>query len=54
MFSDLKSTLTPNTQLCIAVDITLPEECIKTYSVAQWKQKSPDLHKRPAIFIIQK
>lgn len=54
MFSDLKSTLTPNTQLCIAVDITLPEEYIKTYSVAQWKQESPDLHKRPAIFIIQK
>lgn len=54
MFTDLKSTLTPNTQLCIAVDITLPEEYIKTYSVAEWKRQSPDLHKRPAIFVIQK
>jgi len=54
MFTDLKSTLTPGTLLCIAVDITLPDEYIKTYSIAEWKSQSPDLHKRPAIFIIQK
>lgn len=54
MFTDLKSTLTPGTRLCIAADITLPEEYIKTYTVAEWKQQQPDLHKRPAIFIIQK
>ena len=54
MFTDLKSALTPATLLCIAVDITLPKEYIKTYSIADWKKQSPDLHKRPAIFIIQK
>ncbi|MFY0629320.1 MAG: SAM-dependent methyltransferase [Flavobacteriaceae bacterium] len=54
MFSELKVTLTPGTSLCIAVDITLPDEYIKTYTVADWKRQSPDLHKRPAIFIIQK
>lgn len=54
MFTDLKSALTPATLLCIAVDITLPYEYIKTYSIADWKKQSPDLHKRPAIFIIQK
>ncbi|MEN8856850.1 MAG: SAM-dependent methyltransferase [Flavobacteriaceae bacterium] len=54
MFTDLKSTLTPGTLLCIAVDISLPDEYIKTYSIAEWKSQSPDLHKRPAIFIIQK
>lgn len=54
MFTDLKSTLTPGTMLCIAVDISLPDEYIRTYSMADWKHKSPDLHKRPAIFIIQK
>tara|TARA_R110001632_G_scaffold43376_6_gene110102 strand:+ start:102904 stop:103608 length:705 start_codon:yes stop_codon:yes gene_type:complete len=54
MFTDLKSALTPGTLLCIAVDITLPDEYIKTYSIAEWKSQSPDLHKRPAIFIIQK
>ena len=54
MFTDLKSALTPATLLCIAVDITLPNEYIKTYSIADWKKQSPDLYKRPAIFIIQK
>ena len=54
MFTELKTTLTPSTLLCIAVDITLPDEYIKTLSVADWKKQSPDLHKRPAIFIIQK
>ncbi len=54
MFTELKSTLTPGTLLCIAVDITLPEEYIKTLTVADWKHQSPDLHKRPAIFIIHK
>ncbi len=54
MFADLKSSLTSATLLCIAVDITLPNEYIKTYSITDWKRKSPDLHKRPAIFIIQK
>ena len=54
MFTDLKSALTPATLLCIAVDITLPNEYIKTYSITDWKKQSPDLHKRPAIFIIQK
>tara|TARA_R110002073_G_scaffold8207_7_gene45930 strand:- start:39540 stop:40244 length:705 start_codon:yes stop_codon:yes gene_type:complete len=54
MFSELKAALTPGTNLCIAVDITLPGEYIKTLTIADWKKQSPDLHKRPAIFIIQK
>jgi 16S rRNA (cytidine1402-2'-O)-methyltransferase len=54
MFNDLKATLTPSTRLCIAADITLPEEYIRTYAIADWKKQHPDLHKRPAIFIIQK
>ena len=54
MFTDLKATLTPGTLLCVAVDISLPNEYIKTYSVSDWKRQSPDLHKRPAIFIIHK
>ena len=54
MFSDLKATLTPETRLCIATDITLSNEHIKTYTVSEWKQRQPSLHKRPTIFIIQK
>ena len=54
MFTDLKSVLSPGTLLCIAIDISLPKEFIKTYAIAHWKRQSLDLHKRPAIFIIQK
>lgn len=54
MFSDLKAVLTPGTRLCIAVDISLPTEYIRTYTAKEWKQQQPDLHKRPAIFIIHK
>ncbi|WP_026775062.1 SAM-dependent methyltransferase [Polaribacter sp. Hel_I_88] len=54
MLADLKAILSPNTNLCIAADITLPSEYIKTMSLQDWKYQQPDLHKKPAIFIIQK
>jgi 16S rRNA (cytidine1402-2'-O)-methyltransferase len=54
LFSDLKSTLTPKTKLCIACDITLISEYIKTKDIQDWKREQPDLHKKPAIFIIHK
>ena len=54
MFADLKSTLTPNAKLCIACDITLQTEYIRTLENKDWKHENPDLHKRPTIFIIHK
>jgi len=54
MLADLKATLNPNTSLCVAADITLATEYIKTLSIKNWTKEKPDLHKRPAIFIIQK
>jgi 16S rRNA (cytidine1402-2'-O)-methyltransferase len=54
MFTDLKAALTPTTNLCIAADITLPSEFIKTLAIKDWKHQQPDLHKKPAIFIIHK
>lgn len=54
MFTELINTLTPSTKLCIAVDITLETEYIKTFEVKTWKKVKLNLHKRPAIFIIHK
>lgn len=54
MLEDICNTLQPNTRLCIACDITLPTEYIKTKSVNEWKHNTEDLHKRPSIFIIHK
>lgn len=45
-------TLNSNTKLCIAVDLSLDSEYIKTKSIKQWKNQKVDLHKRPAIFMI--
>ena len=54
MLEDIINCLHANTRLCIACDITLPTEYIKTKTVEEWKHVKVDLHKRPAIFIIQK
>ncbi len=56
LLEDLVTNLQPNTRLCIAVDITLTTEYIKTLSAFEWKtiKNSLDLHKRPCIFIIHK
>jgi len=51
---DTFKTLHSNTRLCIACDITLPTEFIKTRTVGEWKKNSVDLHKRPTLFIIHK
>lgn len=54
LVEDLLALLQPNTHLCIAADITLPTEYIKTKTVAQWKKEKTDLHNRPCIFIIHR
>lgn len=54
LVEDLLQTLLPNTHLCIATDITLPTEYIKTLRVADWKKQKIDLHNRPTIFIVHK
>jgi 16S rRNA (cytidine1402-2'-O)-methyltransferase len=51
---DILQALQPNTHLCIATDITLPTEFIKTLRVAEWKKTTVDLNNRPTIFIIHK
>ena len=53
LFKDLINTLSGSIKLCIATDITLISENIKTKTIDQWKRiKSIDLNKRPTIFII--
>jgi 16S rRNA (cytidine1402-2'-O)-methyltransferase len=54
IFEDMLATLQPNTHICVACDITLPTEFIKTLTVNDWKKNKVDLHKRPCIFIIHK
>jgi len=54
LLEDFIQILQPNTYLCIASDLTLPTEYIKTMKVSEWKKTKIDLHNRPTIFIIHK
>ena len=54
MLEDLCAILEQNTEICVACDITLPTEFIKTQTANEWKKNKVDLHKRPTLFIIHK
>lgn len=49
----LLETCHPQSRICLAVDLTLPGELVLTRTVQEWKRtKSPDIHKRPAVFLL--
>ncbi len=52
LLNDILNTAKSETQLCIALDITASTESIQTKKIKDWKQGKPDLHKRPAIFLL--
>ena len=54
VLEDICQALNDMTLVCVACDITLTSEYIKTQTVAAWKKNSVDLHKRPTLFIIHK
>ena len=54
MVDEILKACQPNTRLCIAVDITLPTEYIKTKTIKEWKNQLPELSKRPCIFLLYK
>ncbi|MDA3778981.1 MAG: SAM-dependent methyltransferase [Bacteroidales bacterium] len=54
LLKDLINTCNTETMLCIATDITLETEYIKTKSIKDWKDNLPNIHKRPTIFLIHK
>lgn len=52
MLADLLATLSPQTMLCVASQLTTAEEFIKTKTIAEWKRAElPDLNKKPTIFL---
>lgn len=42
----------PDTQLCIVSNVTAEDEFIRAMPVKNWKSNTPDLHKRPTVFLI--
>lgn len=52
MLEEILRSCSPNTRLCIACDLTAADEFVQTKTIAAWRQKVPDLHKRPTIFLL--
>jgi 16S rRNA (cytidine1402-2'-O)-methyltransferase len=52
MLASLLEACRPDTLLCIAADVTLPEERIETRAVGAWKKKPPDLGRRRVVFLL--
>jgi hypothetical protein len=53
MLDTLVATCAPSTQICVAADLTLATETIASRTVTDWKKApAPNLHKRPAIFLL--
>jgi 16S rRNA (cytidine1402-2'-O)-methyltransferase len=54
LLADIINACNPHTKLCIAADITLESELIATKALSEWKKGTPDLNKRPCIFLMQR
>jgi 16S rRNA (cytidine1402-2'-O)-methyltransferase len=52
LFDALINNCNPGLKLCVACQINSDEEFIKTLTIKEWKKQVPDLHKKPAVFLI--
>jgi 16S rRNA (cytidine1402-2'-O)-methyltransferase len=52
LLETLTKTCRPQTRICVAADLTGETETIQTKTAQQWKTALPQLHKRPAIFLL--
>jgi 16S rRNA (cytidine1402-2'-O)-methyltransferase len=53
LFEALLGVCRPATMLCVAIDLTLPEEQVISRAITTWRRSSrPVLAKRPAVFLL--
>jgi 16S rRNA (cytidine1402-2'-O)-methyltransferase len=52
LFGALCESCAPGTRLCIATDLTLGSEWIRTRAIADWRRERPAIGKRPAVFLL--
>lgn len=48
----LMETCRPTTKLCVAADLTLASQSIRTKSIADWRKTAAAIGKRPAVFLL--
>ena len=57
MLDALVAACQPGTLICVATDLSLPSESVKTMNGGKWKNllaegKGPDFHKKPTVFLL--
>lgn len=52
LLAAMLDTCRHDTLLCIATDLTLPTESVRTQRVSEWKTASPALNRRPTVFLL--
>jgi 16S rRNA (cytidine1402-2'-O)-methyltransferase len=53
MLEALVKHLSGSTQMAVAVNLTLPNQAVRSMTIAEWKKvKVPDWHKQPAVFLL--
>ena len=52
LMADLLSCLNGHTRVCVAANLTCPDQFIQTRTVAEWKSKPVTIGKRPCVFLI--
>jgi 16S rRNA (cytidine1402-2'-O)-methyltransferase len=53
MFESLIAVCNNETMLCIAADITLPSEYIRSMKISGWKKNIPSLNDKLVVFVLQ-
>lgn len=56
MLDALVAACQPSTLICVATDLSLPTESVRTLTAAKWKAQlaaggAPDFHKKPTVFL---
>lgn len=53
LFKALLDNCRPETLLCLATDLTLADESVRTQTIAEWRRTPPpDLDRRPTVFLL--
>lgn len=52
LLKNMLAVCNDSTRICVAADITLPSQYIKTKTVEQWRKNPIEIGKRPCVFVL--
>jgi 16S rRNA (cytidine1402-2'-O)-methyltransferase len=52
LLTGLLEACSAGTRLCVAADLTLPSESVRTKTIAEWRRAGANIGRRPAVFLL--